>query len=91
VTIANTSDVSLKAEFLLRSRYCHGSRKAGLNLKEKQADCLVQYLYEKKNVYLSGEIEKRGELLLPCGGHTTCDAPVPAWCFGKMAIVLGEK
>ena len=56
----------------------------------------AEIFYRKGNYYISGkEIEKRGE------GHyfstgatfTTCDPPVPAWCFrGKdIDAVIGER
>ncbi len=51
---------------------------------------------KRDNYHITGlEIEKRSEreYLLKSASFTTCDAPVPAWCFrGRdVSLVVGEK
>jgi LPS-assembly protein len=71
--------------------------KAELNLERKTGKLFnAHILYKKDNYHLFGtEIEKTGEntYFSPSAAFTTCDAPVPAWCFqGKnVDVVLGER
>jgi len=56
----------------------------------------TEILYKKDNYRVSGkEIEKRGEnyYFSPEATFTTCNAPVPAWCFrGKnIDILVGKR
>jgi LPS-assembly protein len=94
----DTSDVSAQGRvFYYDPDIAMEAGKAELNLERKTGRLFdANIFYEKKNVYLSGEeIEKRGEnsYYSPAAAFTTCDAPVPAWCFrGKdVDLVLGEK
>lgn len=71
--------------------------KAELNLERKTGRLFnAHILYKKDNYHLSGiEIEKTGEnsYYSPSAAFTTCDAPVPAWCFkGKnIDVVTGDR
>jgi LPS-assembly protein len=73
------------------------ARKAAFNLESKTGTLFdADIFYVKDNYYLSGgEIEKTGEnsYYSPSAAFTTCDAPVPAWCFrGKnVNVILGER
>ena len=77
--------VSMKAE------------KAELNLETNTGKLFdADIFYAKDNYYLSGkEIEKREEnaYYSPSAVFTTCDAPVPAWCFSARNVdaVLGDR
>ncbi|MEW6163353.1 MAG: LPS assembly protein LptD [Nitrospirota bacterium] len=56
----------------------------------------AEVLYKKDNYHISGkEIEKRSGkyYFAPEATFTTCDAPVPAWCFrGKdIDVLVGER
>jgi LPS-assembly protein len=69
------------------------ANKAELNLETKTGKLYdANILYKKDNYHFSGrEIEKRqkGYYFSPDALFTTCDAPVPAWCFkGKNVDVL---
>jgi LPS-assembly protein len=71
--------------------------KADLYIDEKTGTLYDAQIYDKKfKYYLSGhEIEKTGEndYHSPEGAFTTCDAPIPAWCFkGKdVDAVMGQN
>ncbi|MEW6109289.1 MAG: LPS assembly protein LptD [Nitrospirota bacterium] len=76
------------------------SMKAGraeLNIDDKTGKLYdAEVFYKKDNYYLNGkEIEKRGEnyYYSPEASFTTCDAPLPAWCFKgkKIDAVIGER
>lgn len=73
------------------------ARKAELNLERKTGKLSdTDIFYARDNYHLSGkEIEKRGEnsYYSPSAVFTTCDAPVPAWCFkGKnVDVITGER
>lgn len=73
------------------------ANRAELNLEKKTGILYdAEILYKKDNYHISGkEIEKKGEryYFSPEATFTTCDAPVPAWCFkGKdIDIVVGER
>ncbi len=70
--------------------------KIEMNLNEKTGILYdARIFFKKDNYHISGEkIEKKGEKLyvMPEASFTTCDAPVPAWCFkGKnIEAVVGE-
>ena len=94
----DTSDVFARGRvFYHDSDISMESEKAELNLDRKTGRLFdADIFYAEKNVYLSGEeIERRGEnsFYSPSAAFTTCDAPVPAWCFrGKnVDVVLGEN
>lgn len=61
------------------------AEKAELNLQTKTGNLHeAEIFYEEDNLHISGgEIEKKGEdaYYSPEAVFTTCDAPVPAWCF----------
>ncbi len=93
-----TSDVSAQGRvFYHDADITIEAGKAKLNLESKTGILYdAKIFYAKDNVYLSGEeIERRGEnsYYSPSAAFTTCDAPVPAWCFqGKnVDAVLGEN
>ncbi|MEW6214233.1 MAG: LPS assembly protein LptD, partial [Nitrospirota bacterium] len=71
--------------------------RAELNLETKTGRLFdAEILYRKDNYHISGkEIEKRGEryYFSTEATFTTCDAPIPAWCFrGKdIDAVIGER
>jgi LPS-assembly protein len=70
--------------------------KAELNLKTKTGKLYHADLLHKKDNYRisADEIEKRGEQYYysPEARFTTCDAPVPAWCFrGKKVHLRAEE
>jgi LPS-assembly protein len=69
------------------------ANKADLNLETKTGILYdAEILYKKDNYHFSGkEIEKREEeyYFSPDAVLTTCDAPIPPWCFrGKNVEVL---
>lgn len=93
-----TSDVFAKGSvFYQDADTSMKSEKAELNLDRKTGSLFeADIFYAKKNVYLSGEeIERRGEnsFYSTAAAFTTCDAPVPAWCFQgrNVDVVLGEN
>lgn len=93
-----TSDVSAQGRvFFHEADISIEAGKAKLNLESKTGILFdANIFYAKNNVHLSGEeIERRGEnsYYSPSAVFTTCDAPVPAWCFqGKnVDAVLGEN
>ncbi|MCX5719798.1 MAG: hypothetical protein NT055_07555, partial [Nitrospirae bacterium] len=71
--------------------------RAELNLETKTGKLYDTAIFFKKdNYHISGkEVEKRGEgyYLSPEATFTTCDGPLPAWCFkGKeVNAVVGER
>lgn len=71
--------------------------KAEINFEGKTGKLYEAEIFHKKdNTYLSGRvIEKRGEnyYYSPEAKFTTCNAPVPAWCFrGKeVDVVIGQR
>lgn len=71
--------------------------KAGLTMDDKTGVLYeATVFYKKDNYHLAGdEIEKRGEnsYFSKEASFTTCDAPVPAWCFKGRDVntVIGEK
>ena len=93
-----TSDVTAEGTVTYREAGVSvQASKAVLNLTGKTGTLYdADIFYAKDNYYLSGkEIEKRGEnaYYSPSAAFTTCDAPVPAWCFtGKnVDLVIGER
>lgn len=70
--------------------------KIEMNLNEKTGILYdAKIFFKKDNYHISGKkIEKKGEKLyvMPEASFTTCDAPVPAWCFkGKnIEAIVGE-
>lgn len=73
------------------------ARKAELNMEAKTGKLFdAEIFFKKDNYHLSGaEIEKRGEDYYhsPGAKFTTCDSPMPAWCFKGKEInaVLGKR
>ena len=61
------------------------AQKADMNIDAKTGKLYdAEIFYKKANYHLSGkEVERRGEnyYYSPEATFTTCDAPVPAWCF----------
>ncbi|MDA8106761.1 MAG: LPS assembly protein LptD [Nitrospiraceae bacterium] len=61
------------------------AEKAEMNLDARTGRLVgAEVFYKKYNYHISGrEIDKRGEdyYFSPDATFTTCDAPVPAWCF----------
>ena len=69
------------------------ANKAVLNLETKTGTLYdAEVLYKKDNYHFSGkEIERREKenYFSPDGAFTTCDGPIPPWCFkGKNVDVL---
>jgi len=73
------------------------AEKAELNLEQKTGKLYnASILFVKDNYHIYGKfIEKRGEdyYFSPESTFTTCDAPVPAWCFSGKDIhaKVGEE
>ncbi len=73
------------------------AKKAELNLDEKTGVLYeAEILSRKDNFHISGdEIEKLGEkeYILKKASATTCDAPVPAWCFSgsDVHVLMGDS
>ncbi len=70
--------------------------KAEMNVDAKTGTLFdAEIFYRKYNYHISGDkIEKRGEdyYFSPDATFTTCDAPVPAWCFkGKEVNAVVDK
>ena len=71
--------------------------KADFNMEARTGKLTeAEVFYKKDNYHLSGkEIEKKGEQYYtsPDASVTTCDSPVPAWCFrGKdVDAVIGDR
>ena len=59
--------------------------KADLNLEDKTGTLYdAEIFYKKANYHIAGKIiEKKGDdyYTSPDASFTTCDAPIPAWCF----------
>ena len=69
--------------------------RASLNLEKKTGVFSdAEVLYKKGNYHISGKkIEKRGEnyYFSPEASATTCDTPLPAWCFsGKDLNIMTD-
>ncbi len=79
------SDVRIKA------------KKADLNLEDKTGTLYEAEVFSKKdNFHVNGvEIEKTGEkqYKLRNASFTTCDAPLPAWCFrgSDVDLIMGDR
>jgi LPS-assembly protein len=93
-----TSDVVAKGNvFYHDTDTSMEAQKAELNFKGKTGKLFDANIFSSKdNYHLSGkEIEKRGEnsYYSPSAVFTTCDAPIPAWCFKGRNIdaVTGER
>ena len=73
------------------------AEKAEMNLDEKTGRLYnARLLYKKDNYRLSAaEIEKKGRdyYYSPEADFTTCDAPLPAWCFKakKVNVLVGRE
>lgn len=71
--------------------------KAEMNMETKTGRLYdAEIFYKKVNYHFSGkEVERRGEnyYYSPDAKFTTCDSPVPAWCFkGKeVDAVIGDR
>ncbi len=93
-----TSEVDASGNFSYTDRsYFIKADRAELNLQAKTGRLFdAEVSFREKNSHLSGrEIERRGEdyYYSPDGSFTTCDAPLPAWCFKAKDIdaYSGEK
>jgi LPS-assembly protein len=73
------------------------AERAEMNMDEKTGRLYnAKLLYKKDNYRLSAaEIEKKGEnyYYSPEANFTTCDAPLPAWCFKakKVDVLVGRE
>jgi LPS-assembly protein len=73
------------------------AKKAAWNLKSDTGTLYEAEIFSKKdNYHISGlEIEKTGpkEYTMKTASFTTCDAPVPAWCFKGSDIdaIVGDR
>jgi LPS-assembly protein len=73
------------------------AKKAELNLEEKTGTLYEAAVFSRKdNFHITGaEIEKTGdkEYSLKKATFTTCDAPLPAWCFSgsDVQVVVGDS
>ncbi len=93
-----TSEVDASGHFTYSDRsYSIKADRAELNMETRTGRLFdAQVFFKEKHSYLAGrEIEKRGEnyYYIPEGSFTTCDAPIPAWCFKAKDInaYTGEK
>jgi LPS-assembly protein len=93
-----TSEVDASGHFSYNDKsYSIKADRAELNMETRTGRLFdAQVFFKEKNAHLAGrEIEKRGEKYYysPEGSFTTCDAPVPAWCFTAKDInaYTGEK
>jgi LPS-assembly protein len=93
-----TSEVDASGNVTYDDRsYSIKADRAELNMETKTGKLFdAEVFFKEKNSHLSGrEIEKRGEryYYIPEGSFTTCDAPIPAWCFKAKDInaYTGEK
>ncbi len=72
------------------------AKKADLNLEDKTGVLYEAEIFSKKdNYHITGhEIEKTGEkeYNLKKASFTTCDAPLPAWCFrgSEVHLIIGD-
>jgi len=72
------------------------AKKADLNLEDKTGVLYEAEIFSKKdNYHITGyEIEKTGEkeYNLKKASFTTCDAPLPAWCFrgSDVHLIIGD-
>jgi LPS-assembly protein len=73
------------------------AKKAELNFETKRGTLYEAEVYSKKdNYHITGkEIEKTGEkeYTLKNASFTTCDAPIPAWCFkgSDVDAIVGDR
>ncbi|MCL4475242.1 MAG: LPS assembly protein LptD [Nitrospirae bacterium] len=73
------------------------AKKADLNLENKTGTLYEAEVFSKKdNFHINGvEIEKTGEkeYTLKKASFTTCDAPLPAWCFkgSNVDLIVGDS
>jgi LPS-assembly protein len=73
------------------------AKRTELNLDEKTGVLYEAEVFSRKdNFHITGdEIEKRGEreYILKKASFTTCDAPLPAWCFGgsDVRVLAGDS
>jgi LPS-assembly protein len=73
------------------------AKKADLNLETKTGTLYEAEVFSKKdNFHINGtEIEKTGEkeYTLRKASFTTCDAPMPAWCFkgSDVDLIVGDR
>jgi LPS-assembly protein len=93
-----TSEVDASGHFTYDDRsYFIKADRAELNMETKTGKLFdAEVFFKEKNSHLAGrEMEKRGEryYYIPEGSFTTCDAPIPAWCFKAKDInaYTGEK
>jgi LPS-assembly protein len=68
---------------------------ADLNLDTKTGKIFdAEILFKKDNYHVSGkEMEKKGDdyYFIPKATFTTCDAPLPAWCFSGKDVSITAK
>ncbi len=93
-----TSEVNASGHFTYDdSLYSIRADRADINLDAKTGKLFdAEVFFRKESNHLTGrEIERRGEnyYYSPEGSFTTCDAPVPAWCFKAKDIDarIGER
>jgi LPS-assembly protein len=93
-----TSEVYASGNFTYDDgSYSIKADRAELNLQTETGKLFdAEVFFKEKNSHLAGrEIEKRGNryYYIPSGSFTTCDAPLPAWCFKAKDInaYTGEK
>jgi LPS-assembly protein len=93
-----TSEVDASGNVTYDDRsYSIKADRAELNLETRTGKLFdAEVFFKEENSRLAGrEIEKRGEryYYIPEGSFTTCDAPIPAWCFKAKDInaYTGEK
>jgi LPS-assembly protein len=98
VFFEETSEVDASGHFTYDDRsYSIRADRAELNMQTRTGKLFdAEVFFKEKNSHLAGrEIEKRGEryYYIPEGSFTTCDAPIPAWCFKARDInaYTGEK
>lgn len=93
-----TSDVSANGNVRFEDpEFSIKAKTAELNLEAKTGKLFEAVIFSKKdNYHITGrEIEKKGEkeYAIDRAAFTTCDAPIPEWCFkGKdLDIITGDR
>jgi LPS-assembly protein len=93
-----SSDVTAKGNVIYADPQVNiKAKKADLNIENKTGTLYeAEFLSKKDNFHINGaEIEKIGEneYVLKRASITTCDAPVPDWCFkgSDVDIIVGDR
>lgn len=93
-----TSDVFAEGDVLYDdSEVTVKAKKAELNLEFNTGRLYDAEVFSKKdNYHITGlEVEKKGEkeYTLKKASFTTCDAPLPAWCFrgSDVDVIVGDR